>query len=423
MSRRTLHVIRREYIAHVRKRSFVVATVIVPFFMAAFLVVPMLLTVFEPDEQYNVVVVDQTGEIAREFVRALDDTLTGGERRYNARGFEATGEQYEPARERWVAAVEAGEVDILVAIPAAALAGGAVDYITRDVRSLQIMERFEDVLDEIVLRLRLAREGLEYDRVRLLTSGVSMRMRQITASGRMEERDFLSDWGLVFIFVMLLYVLLLTWGITISRSIIEEKSSRVVEVLLSSVKPVDLLLGKVVGIGIAGLTQLSIWSVVGFFITRYGSSMAGPVLANVEVSPTIFLWMVVYFLLGFLLYASIFTVIGSVCSTEQDAQQLQGLVTMPMIVPILVLMLIIQSPNGTASVVLSLIPLFTPMIMLARIILVEPPWWQLGLSVFLMVFSTYLTVSFSARIFRVGILMYGKRPSLRELIRWYRLAG
>jgi len=423
MSGRTLHVIRREYIAHVRKRSFVVATVIVPFFMAAFLVVPMLLTVLEPDEQYEVVVVDQTGQIAREFVRALDDTLAGGERRYDVRGFEATGDRYDEVRTRWVAAVESGDVDILVAIPDAVLAGGTAEYITRDVRSLQIMERFDDALDDIVLRLRLAQEGLDYDRVRAITRGVSMRMRQVTGSGQTEERDFLSDWGQVFIFVMLLYVLLLTWGITISRSIIEEKSSRVVEVLLSSLKPVDLLLGKVVGIGSAGLTQLSIWSVVGFFITRYGSSMAGQVLANVDVSPVVFLWMVVFFLLGFLLYASIFTVIGSVCSTEQDAQQLQGLVTMPMVIPILVLMLIIQSPNGTGSVVLSLIPLFTPMIMLARIILVEPPLWQLVLSVALMLLSTYLTVSFSARIFRVGILMYGKRPSLRELIRWYRLAG
>jgi len=423
MTGRTLHVIRREYLAHVRKRSFVVATIIVPLFMVSFLAVPMFLTLFEPDEQYDVVVVDQSGDIAREFARALDDTLGSGARRYSVRGVKAVGDAYAVERARWVAAIETGEVDILIAVPYTVLAGGAVEYITHDVRSIQIMERFDDVLDEIVLRRRLEREGLEYDRVRSLTQGVAMRMRQLTASGEIQERDFLSDWALVFVFVMLLYVLLLTWGITISRSILEEKNSRVVEVLLSSLQPVDLLLGKVVGIGLAGLTQLSIWGSVGILITLYGPTVAGPVLANLEVSPAVFLWMGVYFLLGFLLYASIFTVIGSVCSTEQDAQQLQGLVTMPLVVPILVLMLIIQSPNGTASVVLSLIPLFTPMIMLARIILLEPPLWQVGLSLALMLLSIYMAVSFSARVFRVGILMYGKRPSLREIIRWYRLAG
>jgi len=113
---------------------------------------------------------------------------------------------------------------------------------------------------------------------------------------------------------------------------------------------------------------------------------------------------------------------GAVCSTEQDAQQFQGLITMPMIVPIMTLFLLIQNPSSTFAVTLSLIPLFSPMMMLARIILLEPPLWQIALSVVLLVATIYFAVVFAARVFRVGILIYGKRPSLRELAHWYKLA-
>ncbi|MCH7549130.1 MAG: ABC transporter permease, partial [Candidatus Krumholzibacteriota bacterium] len=316
-----------------------------------------------------------------------------------------------------------GKLDIVVAIPSTVLDDGKLSYITREVRSFTVLERFESVVADIVLERRLASAGLEYEQVRSLTTGVFMELSQITSKGEVEQRDFLSEWGLVFVFVMILYMALLTWGITISRGIIEEKSSRVVEVLLSSIKPFDLLFGKVVGTGLAGLTQLSIWAVAGFFISLYGATGAAPLLENIHVAPIIFVYFMLYFVLGFLLYSAMFTVIGSICSTDQDAQQLQGLVTLPLIIPILSLMLIIQSPNSTFAVVLSLIPVFTPMVMLARVILLEPPLWQILLSIALLTASIFAAVSFSARVFRIGILMYGKRPSLREVIRWYRLSG
>jgi ABC-2 type transport system permease protein len=221
---------------------------------------------------------------------------------------------------------------------------------------------------------------------------------------------------------MILYSALMTWGLGISRGIVEEKGSRVIEVLLSSIRPRDLLVGKVVGLGLAGLTQMAIWGAVGLSLSAYAATATAGVLENVHIDPIVFLYFVVFFLLGFLLYASIFTVVGSMCSDEQDAQQLQGLVTMPLIIPIIVLMFIVQSPNGALSVVLSLIPLFTPMIMLARVILLEPPLWQVLLGIALLAASIWWAIGFSARVYRVGILMYGKRPNLRELIRWYRLA-
>lgn len=412
-------IIRREYKEHVKKKSFVIGTILVPFLMVAFLIVPILLAFLQPDEQLLVAVVDHTGQIGERFAAAVDDTTKDGEPRYVFR-------QEPPDEERkkeLIAALNDDDLDIVLEIPEDVLESSDVKYITRDVRNFQVLEDFESHLTNIVIERRLAREGLQFNEVASLTTRVKLAVSQITKSGEVEKKSILGEWGLVFIFVMILYMSLLTWGITISRSILEEKGSRIIEVLLSSVEPRDLLLGKVVGIGLAGFTQLAIWSVVGVAMTAFGGAATIEVLADVKLSYSVFVYFILYFLLGFLLYASMFTVIGSICSTEQDAQQLQGLVTMPLIVPILVLMFIVQSPNSTMAVVLSLIPLFTPMVMLGRIIVLQPAAWEIALSIVLMVASIYLSVAFSARVFRVGILMYGKRPSLPEVFKWYRSAG
>jgi len=420
---KSIHVIRREYIAHVRRRSFIVSTILVPVFMLLFFLLPLALTWFVPDDQYNVTVYDETGVIGEAFRDALKDTLDNGEPRFVVGAFTPAPGEEKRMHDTFVNGLQSGGIDILVEIPRDVLESGKVKYLTRDVRSFQIQDTFKNRLDEIVLRLRLQNENIDYAKVAQLSRGVTLEMSQITNKGNVEQRDFLSEWGTVFLFVMILYMALLTWGITISRGIIEEKGSRVIEVLLSSLRPVDLLFGKVVGIGAAGLTQLLIWGIVGATLTAFGASSTAPLLEKVHIPPAAFVYMVVYFVLGFLLYSSIFTVIGSICSTEQDAQQLQGIVTMPLIVPILCLMLIIQSPNGLFSVILSLIPLFSPMVMLARIVLYEPPWWQVALSMALLGVSIYGSVVFSARVFRIGILMYGKRPALREVVRWYRQAA
>ncbi len=414
-----LHIIRREYADHVKKKSFVIGTILVPVFMVAFLVVPIVLSLLEPDDQMTVAVMDYTGEIAEPFMTSFEDTTDAGLMKYVFQSEPADEER----KEQLIGDLDQDELDIIVVVPAEVFDLGKVDYITRDVRNFQVFEDFETRLTEAVIKRRLAREGLEYDKVASLTTSVTLDVHQLTSSGETKEKNFLGEWGLVFAFVMILYMALLTWGIAISRSIIEEKGSRIVEVLLSSVEPRDLLFGKLIGIGLAGLTQMAIWAVVGLSISAYGGAMAISVFQEISVPYHAFGYFILYFLLGFLLYAAMFSVVGAICSSEQDAQQLQGLITMPLMIPILVLMFIVQSPNSTMAVVLSLIPLFTPMVMLGRVIVLQPAWWQIALSIVLMLGSIYISVAFSARVFRVGILMYGKRPSLPEVIKWYRSAG
>jgi ABC-2 type transport system permease protein len=414
-----LHIIRREYVAHVKKKSFVIGTILVPIFMLAFLFIPILLAFFQTDEQLSVAIIDHTGKVAKAFATSFKDTTDSGEPRYVFSIEPPTAER----KAELIRKLDTGDLDIIVEIPADMMEENSANYITKEHRTIQVQEAFASRLTEIAVRGRLEREGLRTDQVSSLTTPVKLQERYLSASGKVEEKSFLTDWGLVFAFVMILYMALLTWGITISRSIIEEKSSRVIEVLLSSVEPRDLLLGKVVGIGLAGLTQLGLWSVMGALVTLAGGATAVSFFSKVQIPFSVFVYFIVFFVLGFLLYASLFTVVGSICSSEQDAQQLQGLVTLPMVIPILILMVIVQSPNSSLAVVMSLIPFFTPMVMLGRIVVLQPPLWQIALGIVLMLASIYLAVAFSARVFRVGILMYGKRPSLPEVIKWYRSAG
>ncbi len=416
------HIIRREYLENVRRKSFVVSTLLVPVIMAAFFVLPVVFALFVPDRQYRVTVVDQVGAVGSEIAVALVDTLKSGELKYAVEVVDAAGDRFAAEREAGIAAVQRGDMDIAVAIPSTVLTDGKAEYVTRETRNFNIFERFTDVVSEAVVARRLAAEGFDFTRVKALTEPVEMEMSRVSATGEVEEKNFLAEYGLVFVFVMILYMATLSWGITISRSVIEEKSSRVIEVLLSSLTPRDLMMGKLIGVGLAGLTQLAIWAAFGLALSGYAAASAVGMLASMSIPPAVFAYLIVYFLLGFLLYSALFMVVGSACSTEQDAQQFQGLITLPMIVPLMTLMLLIQNPGSGLAVTLSMIPLFAPMMMLARIILLEPPMWQILLSMALLLVTIFFSITFAARIFRVGILLYGKRPNLRELIHWYKLA-
>ncbi len=419
---KVVHIIRREYLENVRRKSFMVSTILVPLLMAAFFVLPVVLALFVPDRQYRVEVVDEVGGVGREIATALVDTLKNGESKYVIESIETSDETFESERDARITSVQTGEIDIVIVVPKSALEEGKAEYVTREARNFNIFERFTDVVSDAIVARRLEAQGFDFERVRTLTEPVELEMSRVSASGELEEKNFLAEYGLVFIFVMILYMAILSWGITISRSIVEEKGSRVIEVLLSSITARDLMIGKLVGVGLAGMTQLSIWAVVGLAMSGFAAASAVSMLQSLDIPPAVFAYLVLYFLLGFLLYSALFMTVGAACSTEQDAQQFQGLITLPMIVPLMTLMLLIQNPASTFAVVLSMIPLFAPMMMLARIILLQPPAWQIALSVVLLGVAIYLSIAFAARIFRVGILLYGKRPSLRELFHWYKLA-
>jgi ABC-2 type transport system permease protein len=417
---KAFHVIRREYMENVRKKSFVISTILVPIMLLAVTFIPIVITLFMPSTQVTIAVLDRTGEIEADFAAALDDTLKDGRPEFVIQDFTDLPADFDEARKVLIAKLEAREIGVVMDIPADVFETGKVFYYTKDVGSVTVLEKFEKQLNLIVLKKRLAHAGIAYERVKNLTKRVDLEVHRVSKTGTVAKKDMLSEWGVVFVFIMILYMALLTWGMSIQRSLIEEKGSRVIEVLLSSLEPRDLFIGKIVGLGAVGLTQIAVWTLTGLALGFYTFIAAAQYFEYFDIAPVVLVYFIIFFILGFLFYSSIFALVGGICSTEQEAQQLQGIVTLPMVVPILIIMMIIQSPNSTLSVVLSMIPLFSPMLMMARIVVLMPDFWQIALSMGILIVSIYGAISFSSRVFRVGILMYGKRPGVREIIKWYK---
>jgi ABC-2 type transport system permease protein len=221
------------------------------------------------------------------------------------------------------------------------------------------------------------------------------------------------------VLLMMLYTTMLMWGQAVLSGVIEEKGNRVVEVIVSSIPGVQLLAGKLIGVGGAGLCQLLVWTaslaVVGFY---GGTAAAAGGLDLPDVSWPLLASFVVFFLLGYFLYAGMYAAVGAAVNTVQEAQQLVFPVLMPLVAGLMFFPAVIQSPDSTLSTVLSLIPLLTPLIMFLRISVVPPPAWQVALSVLLTLAAIAGVAWVAARVYRVGILMYGKRPTFPEIVRW-----
>lgn len=210
------------------------------------------------------------------------------------------------------------------------------------------------------------------------------------------------------------------------RGVLEEKSNRVMEVLLGSLSPEQLMTGKIVGIGLVGLTQVSFYVVtvqlVRFLaLNKFGflGGLSTEVIGVLDAfTPFKLFFFLVFFVLGFFMYTALFAAVGAVCNSEQEAQNLQGPVIMCLVIPMVATFFFVTSPDSMIATVVSLIPLFTPMVMFMRISVLTPPAWQIALSLLLLGGTIWLFFRAAAKVFRLGILMYGKRPSVREIWRW-----
>jgi ABC-2 type transport system permease protein len=256
-----------------------------------------------------------------------------------------------------------------------------------------------------------------------LVRGSDIKLVKVTKQGETEEQGQTLVISLVG--AVVLYMTLLLYGVSTMRSVLEEKTTRIIEMLVSSASPAYLLAGKILGVAAVGLTQYLIWTVTAGLVAGYSGAMARAFrpqteMPEVHIPTALLVYLVVFFLAGYFLYASLYAAVGAMVSNEQDAQQAQLPVTLPIIASIALFNLVFRDPNSTSSVVLSLVPFFAPILMLFRIALQTPPFWQIALSLFLLFLTTLGVVIVAGKIYRVGILMYGKRPSLVELIRWLR---
>lgn len=434
--RKILAVIKREYIQIVRTKGFIIGTILGPVGMIALIVIPIIVSSVSVEKQETIGVVDLTNEIFMELDKKLDHKdyrLKDGFRRYVLEKFElyaGTEELRHKLRER----VLKKELSAYIYIPEDVLEMGArdsavrnsepeeekVEYVSEHTTDFEKLRAINRALNSVVIEKRLKREGLDPQKVAQYIKRVELQPIKITKKG--EEKDTGGTFMISYILALIIYMAIIIYGQVIMRGVIEEKSSRVVEVVLSSLRPFQLMMGKILGIGAVGLTQFSIWTLFGIGASVYSTSFipAGANFAMPSIPPHVFVYFVVFFILGYFLYGTLYAAIGSMVNSEKEAQQLVMPVTMFLIVPIMLMIFIIRAPNSPTAVFLSFIPFFAPILMFLRITVLLPPFGQIGASIVILILTILLMIWLTAKIYRVGILMYGKRPKLAEIVRWIR---
>jgi len=414
-------VIKREYFQIVKTKGFIISTVLAPVIMIAFIAVPVLLSVKSTGEKKTIAVVDMTGQVFQEFDRTLAEYKMKDEsRRYTVQEFRPTAD-ISGLRSLLSQRVLANEFSAYIFIPDSILSGGEAEFVSQHVSDFDEIKRLSESLNRVVVGLRLKKEGLDPQRVSDYMKHVGLKTIKVTPQG--EKEDVGGTFAMAYVLVLLIYMTLIFYGSIILRGVIEEKSNRVVEVVLSSLKPFELMMGKILGIGAVGLTQYAVWALIGLVMSQYGMSMVTslvPAASGIKfaIPPYIFFYFVVFFILGYFLYGTLYAAVASTVNNEKEAQQMLMPITMFLVLPILLMTMVIKDPSGSTSVILSLIPFFAPIIMFMRICVLMPPAWQVALSIGLLGLTVVAMVWLAAKIYRIGILMYGKKPSLPEIVKW-----
>jgi ABC-2 type transport system permease protein len=432
-----LLIAKREYLERLRSRSFVIMTVLVPVLMSALTIGPSLLVtkmLTQGAKHYVVVVSRQSvGEaiqqqLAKTQQRESERATTAKEKSMQ-RGEAAPPSQVTTEidtntspeeRAALTERVRKKELDGVILATDDALAARKLTYITRDVSSFIQTAILEQSIGEALHREALMAKGLSQSEI----DGVLKRLElvpQNAVQGGPGAADPQATFFGSFIMVMILYMSLLLYGINVMRSVLEEKTSRIMEVMLSIAQPKEMMAGKILGVGSVGLTQLAIWAATAGAISAYGIKVSGVSITSV-ISVGSLAAFVVFFLLGFALYSTLYAAIGAMVNSEQEAQQIQFLVLMPIIAAIAIAFPVLQNPGSQVALWGSMIPFTAPIIMFIRIVVQTPPWWQVVLSVLLTAVTIYGLVVLCGRIYRVGILMYGKKPTLPEIMKWIKYA-
>jgi ABC-2 type transport system permease protein len=410
MSAKLWAVVKREYLERVRTKGFVIGTILGPLIMGAMMIVPVL-AMRSGSRPLQVAVLDGTGTLRAAVEDALRTARFDDKLRFDVRP--ETGSEDELKK-----AVLAGELDGFLQLPADALASGTASYFGRNVSNRIDLRTMERAVSGVIVGVRLSGAGLDPARVGDLTRGVDLKTIRVSESGEREDQGAAMIFALILL--MILYSSIIMWGNAVMTSVIEEKTSRVVEVMASGVPSTTLLAGKLFGVGGAGLTQFLVWSLSLFGVSL---AMAGPLSGSLpmpEVTPVMLVSFVLFFLLGFFFYASLYAAIGAAVNTVQEAQSLAFPVLVPIIIGMVSFPAALESPDGAVAVTLSMIPGISPLIMFLRIVVLTPPWWQIALSIGLLALAILGVLWVSARVYRVGILMYGKKPTFPELMKWVR---
>jgi ABC-2 type transport system permease protein len=411
--RNLLLIAKREYLEQIRGRAFRVSTILVPLLLGVVIFIAFLSG-------------RGSGVGKRVVIAAPSAALANGIRDEMEKDKDAktTVDVVAPAtaadRTALLQKVQSKAVDGMLWIETV---GGTIKatYTSESSGDIVIAGRLGGALNHAITMERMTARGMNRADVDVLLKDVSIDTLQLDKHGNEVKSSGLGSYFKGYIMALMLSMTTMIYGMNVARSIIQEKTSRIFEVMLATAKPSDLLAGKLIGIGSVGLTQIGIWVVCGILLG--GTALARPLLSGqlaLHFSWVEAVLFPVYFVLGYLLYASMFAGLAASCETEQELQMYTPLAALPIWLSFALIWLVINDPNSVVSIVASLFPATAPIIMMLRFGSEMPPLWQIGASILIMIVSIWAMLWVSAKLYRVGILMYGKRATLPELVRWLR---
>ena len=404
-------VMRWEYLTRIRSKFFLISSILMPLFIIGLTFIPVLLLQEEAVQGLTLAVVDETGDWAQRIGDLLDDRYreSGGQPRYPRYSLSSAdryGQRMEAA-----ALLEGGVIDAYLVIDPAFGATGAVSYIARVQGHIFEQEQIRRAVQRVWTRAIFERRQVSLALLESLERDITWTRFEL-AGGQLTESDELQAFFTPLIHVMILFFAIFFSSQILMRSIILERSSRVVELLLSSITPQDLMTGKILGLGLVGLTQIAVY----FTVAILAGGQAGASLMTAQGAGTFLLFAI----LGYFFYAAIYATVGSLFETEQEAQQVVGLLSLIPILPLVLSSYVILYPDMLAVRIASFFPPFTPFLMIIRLAVSQVPWWEVAGSALVLALFTALMMRWAGIVFRTAILMYGKRVTLPEIVRWVR---
>ena len=435
--RNTWLVIKREYLERVRQRSFIVLTLLLPAIMIGAFVIPAKLSRMKSSTMKRLVVVTSTpqfGEIVRQQLlgagKPEDETTAASKEKEKDDDFEdKPGRDYtievdanasEAERTALRNRVNAADIDGFLWLSDDAVAARKVTYYGRESGGFLEKAWLSEQLDRSILLQELAQRGVGSAQVDQLLKPVKLETMRVEGGKETKANDK-GMFFAIFAMVMLLYTAVIFYGVSVMRAVLEEKNSRVMEVLLSSATSTELMAGKLMGVGAVGLTQIGIWIAMAA-LYALPALAASASTGEIHIAPLTLAAFALFFLLGYLLFSSVYAAIGAVITSEQEGQQLQFIIVLPLIISVFMMGPVMRAPDAPVAVWTSMVPFFSPVLMYLRIAVQPPPVWQIALSLLLLVGTIAGILVLCSRIYRIGILMYGKRPTLPEIVKWLKYA-
>jgi len=412
---KVLAVAKWEYMEKVKSKAFLIGLFLTPILMVGMGFLPMLFATQEDNATKAIGVIDETGEIVGAFAVRMQQryTLPNGQPNYLVVPL-ASGKQMDLESEVLSAnqKVAAGEIEGYCLFRSTVFSDTVIEYRSRVVGDFRVPARIEENLRDILAEKRSIALGLGPQILAQLKVKMDVAMVKLSKTGEQEEAGFERVFFSSYLFLMMLFFLIVTSGQLLVRSVIEEKSNRIVEVLVSSCSSTELMAGKVLGLSGLGLTQMGFWAIIGIAISsRFGTNFIDPSQAAL---------LAVYFVLGYLFYAAVFIAAGSPLTTEQEAQQVTSYLVLILILPIVLALPAMKNPDASWLVILTFIPPLTPAMMALRVPIQMPSSWEIVATILLMIAATYLMMVVAGRVFRIAILSTGKTPKLSEITRWIR---